>query len=131
MEKLTADEGNRLRELREKLRVLKLSLNGALSPETRHRVEHDISVTELEIELMQERPLIRERQKAIERKFSIWNIARAKAAGRPLGERWEKEWEEYLPEAAEEGWLKKYGAQVDLWLLELGQKNRAVPENSS
>lgn len=131
MEKLTADEGNRLRELRERLRVLRLSQRGEHSPEEESRIRHDISGTELEIDMIQERPLIRERQKAVERRFEVWNIARAKAAGRPLGERWEKEWEEYLPEAAEEGWLERYGPQVDLWLLELGQKNRAVPENSS
>lgn len=131
MEKLTSAETMELRKLRKKLSDLKAARRSARDPTRVRGIEYDIRAVELEIRLIERRPLIREINKQTERKFEMWNIARAKAAGRPLGSRWEEEWKEWLPEAAEEGWLKNYGDQVELWLLEIGQKNRAVSADSS
>jgi len=121
MGRLTAKEIMEIKGYEKEIATLRARLAGSHDPAQDRYINAEIRMKEQQIHLIKERPAIREREEEYERAQLIRWLALCKSDGVDLGS-FEEEWKKILPEAKEKGWLKKYGSQVDIWLIEIKHK---------
>lgn len=121
---LTGKEHARLRRLKAELFTYEAMLRSSHDTSRDKYINADIAIRKREIEHIKMHAWIRERDEEFERSQTVKWLALCKMDDIDLGES-QALWEKLLPEAAEKGWLRNYGSQVDIWLMEIKRKDRA------
>lgn len=121
---LTGKEHARIKRLNAEIAVYEAMLRSVHDPSRDRYINADIAIRKREIEHIKLRSWIRERDEEFERAQTVKWLALCKMDDIDLGES-QALWEKLLPEAAEKGWLRNYGSQVDIWLMEIKRKDRA------